>query len=461
MTDTIWAVLPETGRPKYLALTDTIRDAVAGGGLRAGEKLPPVRDLAYRLSITPGTVQRAYGLLVDEGVLTATVGRGTFVAGGRPTPVSAGIFADRPPEVLDLSSAGAPDVGQTVAFRRCMSKLAAGSFDAYRDYADTADDARVVAGLMDWMAEFRIGPVDASDVVPTGGAQQALTVALQTVAAKGRRTVFLEELSYPGFRHAAALAGAEVVALPMDGDGVLPDALEAACKRHGPAVFYTSAEVQNPTTVATPMARREAVVRIATAHDMHILDDDTFSVGGSRGVSYRALAPERGWFVTSLAKTIGPGIRFGALVAPPGTGPQALQILRYQSFGLPRPLVDFCAELFASGDALRLREAARAATQRRLEIARVALSGFDMGLAEHVPFVWLRLPKGWRASTFQRAAEAAGVLVRSADVFALRDGWAPNAVRLSLNGPFSDARLREGLDVLAGILARPPELPEV
>ena len=77
--DTIWPnELQKSKGPKYKIVADTIRKAVEGGALEVGAKLPPVRELAYRLGITPGTVARAYTILTDEGVLEAEVGRGTF-----------------------------------------------------------------------------------------------------------------------------------------------------------------------------------------------------------------------------------------------------------------------------------------------------------------------------------------------------------------------------------------------
>ncbi len=67
-------------KPKYKAVVAMIRDQIAAGGLSVGDKLPPVRELAWQLQITPGTVARAYTVLTDSGVLHAEVGRGTFVS---------------------------------------------------------------------------------------------------------------------------------------------------------------------------------------------------------------------------------------------------------------------------------------------------------------------------------------------------------------------------------------------
>src|SRR3990167_11206032 len=83
--NTIWTpVLPEGEGPKYLALTRALREAIRAGVLPEGAQLPTVRDLAWRISVTPGTVSRAYQIATQEGLLEATVGRGTFVAGRRP-----------------------------------------------------------------------------------------------------------------------------------------------------------------------------------------------------------------------------------------------------------------------------------------------------------------------------------------------------------------------------------------
>ena len=83
--DTIWQ--PDLGAeegPKYLALVRALRDSVKAGDLAEGMRLPTVRDLAWRLGVTPGTVSRAYQIATQEGLLQATVGRGTFVACTNP-----------------------------------------------------------------------------------------------------------------------------------------------------------------------------------------------------------------------------------------------------------------------------------------------------------------------------------------------------------------------------------------
>lgn len=116
--DTIWQPVLEAGDgPKYLALARALRDAIRAGALPQGSQLPTVRDLAYRLAVTPGTVSRAYQIATQEGLLEATVGRGTFVAASHPRlgPTQP-LFAERLPgadlDRIDLRSPSLPDVGQ-------------------------------------------------------------------------------------------------------------------------------------------------------------------------------------------------------------------------------------------------------------------------------------------------------------------------------------------------------------
>ena len=81
--------------PRYRALVDALSEEVAEGRLPEGTRLPPQRDLAYRLGVTIGTVGRAYALAAERGLVTGEVGRGTFVRRpaartGRTNPVSDG-----------------------------------------------------------------------------------------------------------------------------------------------------------------------------------------------------------------------------------------------------------------------------------------------------------------------------------------------------------------------------------
>jgi DNA-binding transcriptional MocR family regulator len=107
---TIWLPLLRRERPLYLEIADAIRQDVARGALNPGDRLPPQRDLAYRLGVTTGTVTRAYAEAEKLGLLAGEVGRGSYIraASAQPRP-----FATTPrgnAGVLDLSMASPPAV---------------------------------------------------------------------------------------------------------------------------------------------------------------------------------------------------------------------------------------------------------------------------------------------------------------------------------------------------------------
>jgi DNA-binding transcriptional regulator YhcF (GntR family) len=132
VSDTIFTTaLGAAGKSKFKALAQAIRAAIISGQLAPEAQLPPVRDLAYQIGVTPGTVARAYQLLIEEGRLVAMVGRGTFVAAAPRSPAApspATLAADdrmaQAAEVAHLLSPKMPDMGQGQMIRDALHHLA-------------------------------------------------------------------------------------------------------------------------------------------------------------------------------------------------------------------------------------------------------------------------------------------------------------------------------------------------
>ena len=466
--DTNWRPdLAGHGGPKYLALVRVLRDDVRRGALEPGARLPPVRELAWALGITPGTVARAYQIGTQEGLLRAVVGRGTFVAASSPRlGPREPLHIDRVPDFdrdtgpVDLRSPQLPDVGQTAALSQVMIEAAGQIGRDYLEYPGLRRDSTCRRAVVDWLSCCRLGPLTEDDLVLTLGGQNGINIVLSCCLRGERPVVLAEALAYPGFRHAARLMRAEVVPVALDGEGMRADALDAACRRHGGQVVCIAPEAQNPTTARMSLARRHEIVAVAREHDLQILEDDCYTMPTSGLPSLRELAPERAWHVTSLSKPISAGLRFGMVACPTGMGEVGRLAAQHSYFGLPRPITDIVRAAYHSGEAARLRAAAHEVMTRRLALAVPALAHYDLAWQPGLTFLWLRLPTGWRASTFARMAEAEGVLLRSADEYALVDGHAPNAVRIALAGGISEERFSRALATLARLLANPPgDLP--
>ncbi|MEM9843692.1 MAG: PLP-dependent aminotransferase family protein [Pseudomonadota bacterium] len=439
-----------------------MRDAVRSGKLPAGTKLPPVRELAWELGITPGTVARAYKMAAEEGLVETNVGRGTFVSGTLAAPVqdteiaAAPLIPHVPDGMIDFRGVHVPDVGQDAAIRKVMGDLARGSGHDYIDYPNESTDYAARVAVAEWIGPDRAGRVRADDVVLGLGAQKACISALQAILHGATPIILTEALCYPGVRHAARLLRARLIGIEMDDQGIRPDRMEEALRQHGGQVLLTSAEVHSPTTTYTTPERRQQIALLARKYQLQIIEDDCHTITRPDFPAYRALCPERAWFISSLSKTVSASLRFGYAVAPTGQGLHARQVAQSTFYGLPQIVVDIGAALLRSGEAERFRVAVRDRIAQRVQLAVNRLGQWEINWRVDAPFLWLKLPQGWRGSTFARACEAKGIRVKPADEFALADGQAPNAVRLSLDSNLAVSEFEAALQAMSDLLAAPP-----
>lgn len=448
--------------PKYRAVCHALRDAVEQGALQVGDRLPPVRELAWQLRITPGTVARAYTILTDEGLLRAEVGRGTFVADRSTVETE---YANVPlvkylPQASDITNlyySRPPDVGQVALLQdamRCLGQLPA---QALLEYPSSERFGPTRAAALRWMADAVLGPATETDVVLSHGGQSGVMMVMQTVLRGPAPVVLVEELSYPGFRRAAELARAKVVTVPMDAQGLIPEALDELVQKHDAQLLCTSAEVHNPTSIFTPQSRREAIANVAAKRGLAVMEDDCYRLAPSRAPTYRALLPDLGWYVSSISKTLAPSLRVGFVVAPQSQAAALRRTAEHGFFGLAVPLAMLTADLLTRPETVQTVERLREETARYVRCAVNLLGGFDVSYSEDVPFLWLKLPERWRVGAFVQAAEAAGITLRGAEHFVPRDGIVPQAVRISVNAHIPLEDFERAILRIRHLLDTPPE----
>jgi 2-aminoadipate transaminase len=153
----------------------------------------------------------------------------------------------------------------------------------------------------------------------TTGSQQAITLVCQALVRRGD-PVLVEEFLYPGTLRALRHVGARVVGIPMDGEGMQMDALEAtladlSAAGSPPAFIYTTPTYQNPTGATLPIARRRRMLELARAHRVPVVDDNCYGdldFDGPAPPSLKALdEDDQVILFESFSKIMGPGIRLG------------------------------------------------------------------------------------------------------------------------------------------------------
>lgn len=471
--DTILRDAMENGEgPKYARVVEGIETAIATGALAPGDKLPPVRDLAWKLGITPGTVARAFTLLSERERVVSEVGRGTFVTDPSTAPAAPVVTPklrrapapeDGRPLYVDMPEEGdvffAPrlaDVGQIELVREGLRRAADAPVSQLLAYPTYESHAAMRRAVLDWLPDDMRTGVTTEQVVLTNGGQNANLLVLQALLFDAPPVVLTEALTYTGVLRAADLLGARVVPVEMDGDGVLPEALEAAAAKTGAQVFFTMPEAQNPTAGIASIERRRAVAEVARRHGISLIQDDCYRMGPPTGPSYRALLPDQAWYLSSLSKAISPALRVGYAVAPEASVTRLRRVVDANFYGLSRPMADVGAHVLTHPDTPGLVEAMRAHMATYVREAVNVLGRFDLSWDENIPFLWLRLPDGWREAAFVQALAGEGIRVRPGSDFVERDARAVNAVRISVNGQVPLARFASAMERIAAVLDAPP-----
>jgi DNA-binding transcriptional MocR family regulator len=443
--------------PRYRALADALAEEVADGRLPEGTRLPPQRDLAYRLGVTVGTVSRAYALAAQQGLVSGEVGRGTFIRGPAAAAGCTNPVSDGAGDLIRLTVNGPPDPGYGAVVAACLAEIA-GRRGAAADlwaYTPKQGFAEHRAAAARWIAG--VG-VDASPdrTIITGGAQQAIVVAVTALARPGN-TMLAEALTYAGICHVAERCGVRLHGLALDDEGVLPEALDAAARTAGARLLIVNPTVHNPTTATMSLARRAAIVALARKHDLIVIEDDVYGrLPEQRPPPIAALAPERTVYIGSGSKSVAPGLRLGVLHGPE----HLLEPIAHAQHDLFLTCPPLMAELFtrlvADGTAERLAARQRLEAATRQRIAREVLGARSYRAQPTSYHLWLPLPPPWRTSEFVETVIGRGVAVDPATAFAVERTRAPHAVRVSLSAAAGHDRLRRGLRILAETLREMP-----
>lgn len=428
--------------PVYRAIADAIDEEVQKGTLRAGARLPPHRDLADRLGVTVTTVTRAYADATRRGLISGHVGRGTFIRG-----TEAEDTADSGP--LDLSINVLMPDKEVAALEPGLLTRRVLPWTQLLGYSPSRGHMRHRQAMAAWLGEIGV-TADPERIVLTAGAQHGLAVALAAMTKPGD-TVLVEDLTYAGMKLLAQQMHLKPRGVAMDGEGLKPDALDSACRASRARVLYCMPRLQNPTSAVMTERRRRQIAAVAERHRLTVIEDDTYGFLSPEREPLGALLPERTIFVSSLSKSLFPGLRLGCIV-PPASLVERITSALWATIIMASPIgADFMSGWIEDGTAARLADWKRREVAARQAIARRLLEGERLQTHLSSPHLWLHLPAKWTSEAFAAQARARGVLVNASREFVAGD-LEPRAVRLCLGTPRTRAGLEQALTLVTEAL---------
>lgn len=446
--------LIEASRPRYRAIAGVLSGAILEGRIQAGAKLPPLRILADELSVTVGTVSRAYSELDRLGLVSARVGDGTYVCrpGERPRGADFEI-APKGGDTIDLSRNTSVPGRQTALLAEALERLARdrGRLATINEYSPDAGLPRHREAGADWL---RLSGVDAQadDVVVTNGAQHALVCTMMSIL-RSNDLVVSEHLSYPGLVAAARMLGIRLAGLPIDDEGLIPDALRDACEHQKVHALYCTPTIQNPTTAVMSAQRRQRIAQICEHYNVRIIEDDAHGVMvDDHPLSLAEYAPAHSVTISSMSKAVSAGLRVGFISAPRQLVGRIAGAVRASCWMATPLAAEVAAGWIFTGTAAQLRNEQRKEIGRRKALVLPYLSNLSYRTHGDCCHFWIGLPESWRASQLVLQLAEAGVSVKAAEAFAIGNIGVPQFIRASTSGVMSDEVLERGFRIVRDII---------
>lgn len=450
-----YPTLPFGEGPRYLQIVAALRNDIAIGAVAAGLRLPTHREMATKLGLSVGTVSKAYAVAERNGLISGQVGRGTFVSNHMPEMGLSDATISEPRRV-NLALNAPPDTGESDTLAATLSAIIAdGQLSSLMGYLphQGMEAHRVI--IADWLSD-RHAPTAANGVYLTHGAQHAISIAMRLLARPGA-PVLVENMTYTGITALALMESYQLKGVAIDEEGLMPDALDEAFRQTGAKVIYCTPTLQTATGAIMSESRRREIVEVVRAHDGWIVEDDAYGfLCETPPRTLSSLLPNRSFYVMSFAKCLAPGLRIGAMTAPPQYRDRIVNAIRSTGWMANAIMAEATARIIQSGDLDRQIARKRIAAAERTTLAFDILGEFVQPVTVPSFHVWLNMPTGRTSSGLVAQAALAGVTIAAPNPLSVVSSG--DGVRLCLGAAGSIDSLSRALTTLSEILSDTEEM---
>lgn len=455
MLDLAFAPDRAAGEPVYRQLERFLHELVAARRLAPGERLPASRALASSLGVSRNTVNQAYQSLVDQGLLRAHVGQGTFVSTRSDAGAIRTVGAASPPRALAWEGLLARRARAPIAPRGLFAypgphrvefdfrpgRVARSPFPVAAWKRASAQALDELPALADEISPQGYAPLReavarallargivcaAQDVMIVDGAQQGLDLVARALVDPGD-AVAIEQPGWFGASAAFRASEAHLLGVPVDEQGLSTDALARLLRTRRVKLLFTTPAVQSPTGVALSETRRRELLALADEYQLAIAEDDYDGELRYEGPAPPALKTHdragQVIYLGTFSKALFPGLRLGYVVAPRPLLAR-LALLRFAADVHGNVLAQATvARLIESGAFERhVRRVRSLYTERRMALCDALRAHMPDGVVWKPPAggntIWIGLPAEADVAQVFAVAAAHGIAMHAGSPFA-------------------------------------------
>ncbi len=457
---------------------DFVKGKIRSGEWPVGMRIPSQRELAAALAVNRSTVVHALGELAADGLVEPAVGRGTVVANstwnllaGSRQPdwgryVRSGAYRPNQSLIRRINEAepdpglirlGTGELSPELLPSSRIAELLAGSVSGPLSlgYPEPKGSYPLREALSSYMKRKGIAASPSSILIVSGALQGLQLISLGLL--RPGSVILAENPTYLNSVHVFQSAGMDLRTVPMDDDGIRPDAVGRLMRQHGASLLYANPTYHNPTGGVMSLKRRESLMQACAEARLPVVEDDAYGdlwldeppPSPLKSLDSQGLVLHMG----SMSKSLGPGLRIGWIAGPEPVIERLADIKMQTDYGSSTLSQHAVAEWLAAGCHEEHLSFLRGKLRERRAIALAALEASFADLADWtVPrggfYIWLRLRKPVDMRRLFELALQAGVLLNPGSIYDREDR---QHLRLSYSYA-SLSQLEEGLAALSSLI---------
>ena len=443
--------------PIYKALAEILENDIKSGKLKPGTKLPPQRELADFLDINLSTVSRSIKLVMEKGLLSSSIGSGTFVSSD--ADINTVILLGNDNEKIIEMGAILPDVPANKLLVSYIEELAKEK-DCERYFQYSMPDASKFyrETAIKWFNMNNLNVSNAENILFSAGGQNAITAILASLFKSGDK-IGTNKFIYPGLKTVAKMLGIQVIPIEEENNEITKKGLIHACKNEKIKGVYLIPDYSNPTIYSISDKGRRNIAEVAKSFDLIVIEDAINSMlRNKKSIPIAEYLKENTIYISSLSKTIAPGLRLSYIYSPKAYYEKIKTALYNINITVSSFLVEVASRIINSKDLEKIINERKKRIVYRNKIFNKYLGDYEVLGEEQCPFRWLILPEYFTGKSFELCAKKFGVRVYSSDRFSVGGKKSINAIRIAITSAKSNEEFEKGIKIIKNLLENNDEM---